>query len=194
MFIKGRVWYHTPRTAPMAPHEVKPSDTPEGTKIPSSPKSWSGITEWIKEKAFPSIQRGNQPLEGKCQLSTIHSGLWVKQFHKVCKMETSLLSRNNTNTTRHYFRSLNFFALIWSQEFWEGQTLSPFHTDEKTEARWGLTDLPSCQLDLIHGYLKPNMYLSAQFPTQTCSSSLPHFNTRHHHCSSCSGQKPWCSP
>ena len=43
-------------------------------------------------------------------------------------------------------------------------------------------------------YLIPNMYHSARFPTQTRSSSLPHFNTWHLHYPSCSGPKPWCYP
>ena len=45
---------------------------------------------------------------------------------------------------------------------------------------------------MVHTISYPICTNQLDSPTQTCSSSLPHFNTQHLHYSSCSGPKPWC--
>ena len=89
-------------------------------------------------------------------------------------MVTSLLSRNNTTKTGHYFSSLNFFfSLIWSQEFWDGQTLSPFSHQREKRSLWRLIGLPSCQLDLVHTISYPICTTQLDSPPKPAPPAFP---------------------
>lgn len=107
-------------------------------------------------------------------------------------MVTSLPSRNNTSTTGHYFSNLNFFFLSFDLKNSEKGKHFPFFTPKRKVKLVRINRPARLPTWLGPHYLIPNMYQPARFPTQTCSSSLPHFNTQHLHYFSCSGPKPWC--